>query len=65
MSETGLRAAFLRRKSVDDIEQVEGGGLAKSLGLWHLTAIGDRRDHRRGDLLPGRSRRQRDGRPAV
>ncbi len=39
MSEVGLRAAFLRRKPIDDIES-EGGGLERTLGLWQLTAIG-------------------------
>lgn len=39
MSEAGLRAAFLRRKPIDDIE-AEGGGLERTLGLWQLTAIG-------------------------
>jgi APA family basic amino acid/polyamine antiporter len=39
MSEAGLRAAFLRRKPIDDIES-EGGGLERTLGLWQLTAIG-------------------------
>src|SRR5689334_13203240 len=33
-------AMIFRRKPVEDIEQVEGGGLARSLGLWQLTAIG-------------------------
>jgi APA family basic amino acid/polyamine antiporter len=36
MTMTGI----FRRKPVDDIEQVDSGGLAKSLGLWQLTAIG-------------------------
>jgi APA family basic amino acid/polyamine antiporter len=35
-SSTGI----FRRKPVEDIEQAEGGGLAKTLGLWQLTAIG-------------------------
>ena len=39
MTEAGLRAAFLRRKPIDDIES-EGGGLERTLGLWQLTAIG-------------------------
>lgn len=39
MPDAGLRAAFLRRKPIDDIES-EGGGLEKTLGLWQLTAIG-------------------------
>ena len=39
MSDGGLRAAFLRRKPIDDIAS-EGGGLEKTLGLWQLTAIG-------------------------
>lgn len=39
MSETGLRAAFLRRKPIDDVEP-EDGGLQRTLGLWQLTAIG-------------------------
>ena len=39
MADAGLRAAFLRRKPIDDIES-EGGGLEKTLGLWQLTAIG-------------------------
>ena len=37
MTEAGLRAAFLRRKPIDDIES-EGGGLERTLGLWQLTA---------------------------
>jgi len=36
MAMTGI----FRRKPVEDIEQVEGGGLARTLGLWQLTAIG-------------------------
>jgi basic amino acid/polyamine antiporter, APA family len=36
MAMTGI----FRRKPVEDIEHVEGGGLARSLGLWQLTAIG-------------------------
>ena len=39
MTEAGSRAAFLRRKPIDDIES-EGGGLERTLGLWQLTAIG-------------------------
>jgi basic amino acid/polyamine antiporter, APA family len=31
---------IFRRKPVDDIEQVDSGGLARTLGLWQLTAIG-------------------------
>jgi APA family basic amino acid/polyamine antiporter len=40
MTEAGLRAAFLRRKPIDDIESDGGGGLQRTLGLWQLTAIG-------------------------
>jgi basic amino acid/polyamine antiporter, APA family len=40
MSESGLRAAFLRRKPIDDIESEGGDGLQRTLGLWQLTAIG-------------------------
>jgi APA family basic amino acid/polyamine antiporter len=40
MSEAGLRAAFLRRKPIDDIESEGDGGLERTLGLWQLTAIG-------------------------
>jgi APA family basic amino acid/polyamine antiporter len=40
MTEAGLRAAFLRRKPIDDIESEGGGGLQRTLGLWQLTAIG-------------------------
>jgi len=40
MSESGLRAAFLRRKPIDDIESDGGDGLQRTLGLWQLTAIG-------------------------
>jgi APA family basic amino acid/polyamine antiporter len=31
---------IFRRKPIEHIEQVEGGGLARTLGLWQLTAIG-------------------------
>src|SRR5919112_4848824 len=40
MAEAGLRAAFLRRKPIDDIESEGGDGLQRTLGLWQLTAIG-------------------------
>ncbi|OLF09921.1 amino acid permease [Actinophytocola xanthii] len=33
-------AEIFRRKPIEDIERVEGGGLARTLGLWQLTAIG-------------------------
>jgi APA family basic amino acid/polyamine antiporter len=33
-------AGIFRRKPIEQIEQVEGGGLARTLGLWQLTAIG-------------------------
>lgn len=36
ISATGI----FRRKPVEDIEQTEGGGLTRTLGLWQLTAIG-------------------------
>jgi APA family basic amino acid/polyamine antiporter len=36
ISSTGI----FRRKPIEDIEQAEGGGLARTLGLWQLTAIG-------------------------
>ncbi|TDV42206.1 amino acid permease [Actinophytocola oryzae] len=36
MAMTGI----FRRKPVDDIESVDSGGLARTLGLWQLTAIG-------------------------
>jgi basic amino acid/polyamine antiporter, APA family len=36
VSTTGI----FRRKPIEQIEQVEGGGLARTLGLWQLTAIG-------------------------
>ncbi|GAA5135236.1 amino acid permease [Pseudonocardia adelaidensis] len=32
--------ALLRRKPIDDVEEVRGGGLERTLGLWQLTAIG-------------------------
>ena len=40
MSEAGLRAAFLRRKPIDDIESEGGAACERTLGLWQLTAIG-------------------------
>jgi basic amino acid/polyamine antiporter, APA family len=40
MSQAGTRAAFLRRKPVEDVESEGGGGLERTLGLWQLTAIG-------------------------
>ncbi|GAB3207562.1 amino acid/polyamine/organocation transporter, APC superfamily [Marinactinospora thermotolerans DSM 45154] len=37
----GRGSGILRRKPIDDgAEETPGGGLAKSLGLWQLTAIG-------------------------
>jgi basic amino acid/polyamine antiporter, APA family len=36
ISSTGI----FRRKPIEQIEEVEGGGLARTLGLWQLTAIG-------------------------
>jgi APA family basic amino acid/polyamine antiporter len=36
ISATGI----FRRKPVEEIEQVESGGLTRTLGLWQLTAIG-------------------------
>jgi len=35
-----LRSDILRRKPLEHIEEVEGGGLRRTLGLWQLTAIG-------------------------
>src|SRR5215213_4638002 len=40
MAEAGLRAAFLRRKPIDQIAEDKGDGLTRTLGLWQLTAIG-------------------------
>jgi hypothetical protein len=34
------QAGIFRRKPIEDIEQAESGGLARTLGLWQLTAIG-------------------------
>lgn len=39
-SAKGTFAGSLRRKPIEQIEQTEGGGLQKTLGLWQLTAIG-------------------------
>lgn len=35
-----IRSDTLRRKPLEHIEEVEGGGLRRTLGLWQLTAIG-------------------------
>ena len=41
MTQASTRAAFLRRKPVEEVEPEGGGeGLQRTLGLWQLTAIG-------------------------
>ena len=65
MAEAGLRAAFLRRKPIDDIESEGGDGLQRTLGLWQLTAIGSAASSAPASSpWPARSRTRRPG-PAV